>query len=211
MKWAAWVTGTVLLASLAGAQQIPQVYVQNVLQARTVAVIVYAGSQQPVEDPQENERARLAVQTAILKWGRYQITQDTNLADLIIAVRKGRAQGTAASGAGNPPVVLDPDSSGINIHMHGGRNPDNPPLSQTEPPQASPRPRIGGAVSSGEDLFRVYRGRGSSSDTSGEPTQFPLDQAPVWSYLAKDGLQPPKIEAVARFRKAVEAAEQSKP
>jgi hypothetical protein len=33
----------------------------------------------------------------------------------------------------------------------------------------------------------------------------------VWTYTAKDALKSPKIEAVAEFRKAVEAAEKKKP
>jgi hypothetical protein len=52
-----------------------------------------------------------------------------------------------------------------------------------------------------EDLFEVYRGR----------IEYPLDNPPIWRYLQKDGLKSPTVEAVAKFRKAVEEAEKKKP
>ena len=33
--------------------------------------------------------------------------------------------------------------------------------------------------------------------------QYPLGNAPVWRYIAKNGLKSPRVEAVEEFRKAV--------
>jgi hypothetical protein len=76
----------------------------------------------------------------------------------------------------------------------------------------SSRPQLGSEVGSPDDLLEVYRGRQPlPGDGSREATQYPLDQPPVWSYAAKDALKSPQIEAVAAFRKAVEAAEKKNP
>jgi hypothetical protein len=47
------------------------------------------------------------------------------------------------------------------------------------------------------DTFEVYRGR----------VEYPLDNAPVWRYLAKDALRSPDVPAVEAFRKLIEEAE----
>lgn len=39
--------------------------------------------------------------------------------------------------------------------------------------------------------------------------QYPLDNAPVWRYIAKNGLKSPRVEAVEEFRKAVEESEKA--
>jgi hypothetical protein len=36
-----------------------------------------------------------------------------------------------------------------------------------------------------------------------------LENAPVWRYIAKDGLKSPRVEAVEEFRKAVEESEKA--
>lgn len=70
----------------------------------------------------------------------------------------------------------------------------------------------GSEVGSADDLMEVYRGgQPLPGDASRDATQYPLDEPPVWVYTAKDALKSPKLEAVAEFRKAVEAAEKKKP
>jgi hypothetical protein len=164
----------------------------------------------PLADLQENRRARLEVQTALLKWGKYQVVQDASTADLIVVVRKGRAQSTTIGGTKDPaPVIVDPVGSGVNISIHRG---ENPPLSRTNPPPQTSHPRVGTEVGSAEDLLEVYRGRTPlAGDASRNPTAYPLDEPPVWFYTAKDALKSPKIDAVAKFRKAVETAEKRRP
>jgi hypothetical protein len=49
-----------------------------------------------------------------------------------------------------------------------------------------------------DDTFVMFQGGG---------LQYPLDNAPVWRYIAKDGLKSPPVKAVEEFRKAVEESE----
>ena len=210
MKRAVWLVFSVLLATVAGGQQnrIPQIRERDILDARTIAVVAYS-SQSAGADAQENQRARLAVQEALHRWGRYEIVEAT-VADLIVLVRKGHAQTATIGGTiGTPPVVLGPLDSGTGISIHRGQD---PPLSRTDPSQASGRRRVGGSEGgSPDDLLEVYLGRTPlPGDASRNATQYPLDEPPVWFYAANDALTPPKIEAVAVFRKAVEAAEKKK-
>jgi len=50
-----------------------------------------------------------------------------------------------------------------------------------------------------DDMFEVFRS--GDADT--------LAGAPVWSYNAKEGLKPPAVAAVEKFRKAIEEAEKA--
>jgi hypothetical protein len=200
----------VLLAALAEAQQQPisQTYKLDILDARTIAVVAYRSP--AAEDSQENQRSRLEVQNALRDWGRYQVVPDAGIADLIVVVRKGHAQGATIGGPAGPcPVTVGPLDSGVNIGVHRGQNPT---LSRTDSSQVSSQPRLGSEVGSADDLLELYHGRQPlSGDGSRDATQHPLDEPPMWVYTAKDALKSPKIEAVAEFRKAVEAAEKKKP
>jgi len=200
----------VFLAAVADAQRqpIPQTYKGDILDARTIAVVADPSS--AAGDSQENQRSRLEVQNALRQWGRYQVVPDAGVADLIMVVRKGHAQAATIGGPTGPgPVTVDPLGSGVNIGVHRGQNPT---LSRNDPSQVSSRPLPGSEVGSGDDLLEVYRGRQPlPGDGSRDATQYPLDEPPVWTYTAKDGLKSPKIEAVAEFRRAVEAAEKKKP
>lgn len=210
MQRAAWIVGSVLLAAVAHAQQtpVPQTYQRDVLDARTIAVV--ADPSAAAQASQENQRSRLEVQNALRQWGRYQVVPDAGISDLIMVVRKGHAHAATIGGPTGPgPVTIDPLDSGVNIGVHRGQNPT---LSRTDSSQASSQPRPGAEVGSADDLLEVYRGRQPlPGDGSREATQYPLDQPPVWVYTAKDALKSPEIEAVAEFRKAVDAAEKKKP
>lgn len=210
MKQAVWIVGSVLLATVAHAQQnpIPQTYQRDILDARTIAVVAYPS--QAAADTQENQRSRLDVQNAMRQWGKYQVIPDAEAADLIMVVRRGHAQAATTGGpTGTSPVTIDPTGSGINIGVHRGQN---PPLSRTDSSPVNSQPRSGAEVGSADDLLDVYRGRQPlPGDGSREATKYPLDEPPVWTCAAKNGLQPPRIEAVAEFREAVAAAEKKKP
>jgi hypothetical protein len=199
----------VLLAAVVDAQQdpIPQVYKRDILDARTVAVV--ADPSPAAADSQENQRSRLEVQNALQAWGKYQVVADAGFADLILVVRKGHAQAATVGGPTGPsPVTVDPLGSGVNIGVRRGQNPT---LSRSGSSQVSSQPRLGSEAGSADDLLEVYRGRQPlPGDASRQATQYPLDDPPMWVYTAKDGLKPPKIEAVAVFRKAVETAEKKK-
>ncbi len=204
---AAFVT-FVLLAAVGHAQQqpIPQTYRRDILEARTIAVVADPAS--AARDSQENQRARLEVEAALRNWGKYQVTSEAGNPDLIMVVRKGHAEAATVGGTTTPPPVLvgpaGPD--GANIGIHRGQN---PPLSQTNP--SGTRPGLGSEVGSAEDLLDVYLGSTPLPGEARNPTQYPLDQPPVWSYTGTDALKSPRLEAVAQFRKAVEAAEKKKP
>ena len=94
MRQSVWLLASVVLASVVGAQQKPisLTYQRDILDARTIAVVAYSSSQLGAQNIQENERARLEVQTALLNWGKYQVA-DTDTADLIVVVRKGQRPG----------------------------------------------------------------------------------------------------------------------
>lgn len=210
MKRAVWFVGSVLLAAAASAQQQPisQTYQRDILEARTIAVVAY--SPQAASDSEENELSRLEVQQAMQKWGKYQVVADAGAAALIVVVRKGHAQAATIGGpAGGPPVVVGSVDSGVNISVHRGQN---QPLSRTDSSQESSQPRLGSEVGSPDDLLEIYRGRQPlPGDGSRNPSPYPLDEPPVWTYTARDALRSPKLEAVTEFRKAVEAAEKKKP
>jgi hypothetical protein len=53
-------------------------------------------------------------------------------------------------------------------------------------------------VGSSDDMFEVFR-----ADI------YAGHDAPVWQYVAKDGLKPPSVTAVEQFRKAVEESEKA--
>lgn len=211
MRQSLCLLASVVLVSAVGAQQKPisLTYQRDILDARTIAVIAYSSPQLGAQNLQENQRARLEVQTALLKWGKYQVA-DTDTADLIVVVRKGHAQASTVGGTTNPgPVVFDPGDSGTNISIHHGQN---QPLSRTESSQQISHPRLGSEAGSAEDLLEIYLGRKPlAGDASRNTTQYPLDEPPVWFYTAKDALKSPKIEAVVEFKKAVGAAEQKRP
>ena len=54
-------------------------------------------------------------------------------------------------------------------------------------------------VGAENDTFKVFKGG----------VEYPVDYAPVWNYIAKDGLKPPSVAAVEEFRKAVEESEKA--
>jgi hypothetical protein len=50
-----------------------------------------------------------------------------------------------------------------------------------------------------DDTFKVFQGG----------VQYPVDNPPAWTYVAKDGLKGPGVAAVEQFRKAVEESEKA--
>ena len=124
MKWLCTLASLSSLTSLAFAQQscIPQMYVTDVLRGRLVAVVPYSQAQ-TIDDPGANERARLDVEQALLRWGKYQITGDPTLADLSVVVRRGRARSTTVNSGGPPGTILYPNDTGVTIGTHRGQTP----------------------------------------------------------------------------------------
>ena len=168
----------------------------EVLDAQTVVVLVDPDAGMATSAPLANRTAQEDVEKALAKWGRLKPVLIGNTADLVITVRKGNGKIVQPTVGGEPtndrPVVVVPSDNGIHIGAQQGRPPDS-----TQPPPGDTSPGLGGEVGPTEDTLLVYRG-GSSSPA--------FERAPVWRYVAKNGLRSPDVPAVAEFRKAIEAA-----
>ena len=174
-----------------------QVLPGYVLQAHTVAVVLMPDAGESVTDPAANRTAELNVEKALLQWGRYRVIPDALTADLIVAVRKGHAGGPAVSSApiDTRPVILQPSPGTIYV---GGQQGAPPDLTQhPRPGPEPPGPTISHEAGSAEDTFELFLGG----------VEYPLDSAPIWRYMAKDGLDAPEVHAVEQFRKAVADSE----
>jgi hypothetical protein len=191
----------------------------DVVQARTVSVVIDPTAGVSLDDPQANQVAQRDVETAFLKWGRFQPVLDGQSADLIIVVRRGTGKMANATvhdpEQNRRPVVVDPVETGIGVGVQRGHpppyaggsqdasqgrsipDPAGPQNGQMPDDRASPQMEIGNSTS--EDSFLVYRGR----------TEKPLDGPVVWRYEAKNALKPHNVPAVDAFRKAVDQSEQA--
>jgi hypothetical protein len=72
-----------------------------VLTARTATVIIDPEAGVSIDDPRANEVARKDVETALLKWGRFDVRMDGQGTDLVIVVRKGTGR-AVQPGISNP-------------------------------------------------------------------------------------------------------------
>jgi hypothetical protein len=177
-----------------------------VLRARTVLVVIRPDAGEPLDRPTANAAARENVEKALMAWGRLQPVMEGQEADLVIAVRAGTGRITGPTEKGGPidsrPTVVQPADTGIRIGAQQGHA---PPLN--DPSMSGPRdsrPHISNEVGPSEDSFEVYLGN----------TQYPLDSAPVWRYMANDCLRAPAVSAIEQFRKAIaesEKLQQKKP
>jgi hypothetical protein len=169
----------------------------DVLEARSVLVVVDPDAGVAVDAPMANRTAQEEVEKALMNWGRFTIAPDASTADLIISVRKGNGRMAQQTVGGVPinnrPVILEPTDSGIGMGGHTGNpsqigDPTNP-----QPRTPSPQEEIGQA----QDTFVVYRGKRDNA----------LDSPAVWRYSAKDALRSPGVPAVDAFRKLIAEAE----
>ena len=171
----------------------------DVLQARTILVVVDPDAGMVIEDPNGNRNARADVEQALMKWGRYEMVMDASNADLIITVRKGYGKMAQPTIGGVPingrPVVLQPTDSGGRAGGRQGNAPDPGDPSNAQYPSGPPAARSEAGPS--QDMFAVYRGGRDN----------PLQSSPVWRYSAKNALEAPAVQAVEEFRKVVAEAE----
>jgi hypothetical protein len=176
----------------------------DILQARTVLVVVDPDAGVAIEEPNANRTAQQDVEKALMKWGRFTLAMDGSNADLIITVRKGSEKMVRPTIGGIPtnnrPVIFEPTDSGGRIGGRqgnpGGAGDPSDPSSTSDPHPQAPHPQI--EVGQSQDTFVVYR---SSKD---DPHAAPLDAAPVWRYTARDALQSPGVPAVEAFRKLID-------
>ena len=170
---------------------------KDVLEAKTVLVVIDPDAGIAVEAPNANRTAQEDVEKALMNWGRFMLATDVSMADLVISVRKGNgkiAQPTIGGvPANNRPVIFEPTDSGVGVGGHRGTPPQagDPTGAQPE----NPHPQI--EVAPAQDLFSVYRGKRDNA----------LDSPPVWRYSAKDALRSPSVPAVDAFRNLILEAE----
>jgi hypothetical protein len=167
-----------------------------VVQARTVQVVVNPDASDSLENPMANTAAREAVQNALQAWGRFTLVVEGG-ADLVIAVRAGTGKLVAPALERGPTDTrigdMHPGRGNIGIGAQQGRVPaDSDPGVPVHT-----GPHIGKEIGRANDVFEVYRGRGSYS----------VNSSPMWRYTAKDALKAPSVPAVEQFRKAIDASE----
>src|SRR5271165_733783 len=195
----------VMSAEMASAKKKEKVYLPDfVFKAQTVLVVILPDAGEPTNDPFANRKAQEEVEKAFMKWGRYRLALDTNTADLVIAVLKGTGKVANPTINGGPidtrPGTIETTEDQIRVGVHQGRPPD---VTQQGAPTGTDRPNdrahTGMEVGAEDDTFMVFQGG----------VQYPVDNAPVWKYIAKDGLKPPGVAAVEQFRKVVEESEKA--
>ena len=171
----------------------------DVLNARTVLVVVKPGSGEPLSNPMANQNAQENVEKALMKWGRFNLALDARTADLIIAVRKGSGQAVRPTviggGIDQRPLIVAPTDGNIRIGGQRGKQPDLTSAGSS----SENSPHVQTEVGPSEDLFEVYRGG----------MEAPLDASPVWRYMAKGSLNAPNVPAVEQFRKVINEAVKS--
>jgi hypothetical protein len=171
-----------------------------VLKAQTVVVLILPDTGEPMNDPFANRKAQEEVEKALMKWGRFRLSQEASTADLVIGVRKGSAKIANPTINGGPvdtrPGTIETTDNQIRIGVKQGQPPGGPESGDAT--SSGGRASPGMEVGSSDDMFQVFR-----ADI------YTGHDAPVWQYVAKDGLKPPSVTAVEQFRKAVEEAEKA--
>lgn len=174
----------------------------SVLRAQTVAVVVDPDAGISLEDPLANQTAQKDVETALLKWGRFETVLDVRSADLIIVVHKGHGHlvdDTISDPRQNnrPGVINGTDNTATIGAQHGpqGGLPDASNSGTASPSSPHSQAEIG----TPDDSFALYQGGGTN----------PLDNPPIWRYVTKDGLRSHDVPAVEQFRKAVAETEKA--
>ena len=199
----------VIFAGMASANKKEKVVLPDYLwKAKTVLVVILPDAVEPTDDPSANRRSQEEVEKALMKWGRFQLTLDAGLADLVIGVRKGTGKIANPTVNGGPvdsrPGTVEATDDAIRVGVTKGRPPD---VTQPGGPlgtngtggSTTDKPHTGVEVGGQDDMFKVFHGK----------VQYAVDAAPVWRYAEKDGLKAPEVKAVAEFRKAVEESEKA--
>lgn len=170
---------------------------QDVLQARTVLVVIDPDAGVSLDSPKANRKAQENVEKALMKWGRFSLATDLSTADLVITVRKGSGKVVQPTIGGIPtnnrPVIFEPTDSGGRV----GGSRGTPPMAGDPTARQNPNPAPQVEIGPADDMFVVYRG---DSDQA-------LLAPAVWRYTAKGALDAPEVPAVEAFRKLIAEAE----
>jgi len=184
---------------VASAQKKDKVHLpDDVLNAKTVLVVILPDAGEPIDDLFANRKAQEEVEKAFREWQRYRLALDKNTADLVIGVRKGTGKLVSPTIKGGPvdtrTVTIEKKDNQKGVGVQQGRPPD---LTQQGAPTEPAH--TGMEAGAEDDTFMVFQGG----------VQYPLDNPPVWMYIKKDGLKPPRVVAVEEFRKAVEESDKA--
>ena len=193
-RWSPLIPLFLIVIPLAPAKDKKEILPAYVLEAKTVLVVIDPNAGFSSSNPNENRTAQEDVEKALMNWGRFSPTLDATDADLVISVRRGHGKAVSNTTGGVPndrPVIIEPADSGIRIGAQHG----TPSSVTADSPPPGPRPQT--EIGPTEDTFIVYRGK----------VEYPLDNAPVWRYVAKDALRSPSVPAVAQFQKVIEQTE----
>ncbi len=200
---------TVLMAGLlmavpAVAKDKDKILPAYILQAHTVVVIIDPDAGVDVQDPRANQVAQKDVEAALMKWGRFELLNGSQKADLVVVIRRGHKRATdmtVSDPAQNNRVGVTATDNGMGAGAQNGRAPvvggypDSPSARAAQAQIPAPQAEIGFT----EDSLVVYSG----------VSERPLDSAPGWRYLGQEGLHPHGVPAVEEFRKAVAAADKA--
>ena len=175
-----------------------------VLQAKTVAVLIDPEAGIAIDDPRANQVAQKDVETALLKWGRFQPVISSAGADLIIVIRRGNGrivnQTITDPRQNSRPGGISSTDDGLTVGGQHGPPPNGTggiPGAASGQPADSPHMQT--EVGASTDSFLVLDGK----------TQRPLEGTPAWRYVGRDGLRPHSVPAVEEFRKAILEAEKA--
>jgi hypothetical protein len=164
----------------------------DILQAKTVLVVIDSHAGTDPEARFANETARRDVERTLASWGRFELAKDISTADLVISIRKG-AEGNARTNVGGLPTDSSAQSPSMGIPDASNRaGQAGGPVAPALPP-----PDMG----SMEDSFAVYRGKSDKA----------LEARAVWRYTARNALQSPGVPAVDEFKRAIAEAEKQQP
>lgn len=132
----------------------------DVLQARTVYVLADPAAGVDVSDPMAQRNARLDVEEALQKWGRFELIRNPYNADLIAVVRKGNGKIAKPTIGGvpfgNDPVLMRGPEQGNLPANQGGPQLPTPMDKQDQQNRRGPMPRM--EAGSPEDMLSIYRG-----------------------------------------------------
>lgn len=191
--------GIVVLAScLVAKKKDKQILPDTVLRAQTVFVVIQPDAKEPLTEPNANLKAKMAVEEALMKWGKFRLALDTAMAaDIVISVEKGTGKAMSPTISGGPvdsrPVDVEGDASQIRIMGQKGH-----PDTTSNDPNPNARAQTGTQAGGSEDVLRLF---------IGGAVDYPLDYAPVWVYSRKDALKGPEVAAVGELKKVFEESE----
>ena len=168
---------------------------EDVLEARTVLVVVDPGAGIALDAPNANRKALEDVENALTNWGRFRLVRSEYNADLVISIRKGSGKMVQPTIGGVPidnrPVIVEPTTDASMQHP-----PTPGPGAQPRIPDPHPQVEAGPS----DDMFVVYRGKREKA------TEYPS----VWRFSGSEGLRSPGVPAVVAFRKLIVEAEKQR-